>query len=216
MRLQCWVFLVFTIMLGNYNILLSLSFEAEPMNFTMNETNINGSNSVSSIINVKVFYFILPHWDTISISGDKKCTNSAIHCNWIHDGNVTALKEYYHDFILNSYDPNTITVAVYNIHSLWEKFRVRHPINCEWRTNFTLATSEESTSRFGDLFHSFFHNFDGNSTTNPDSSVQRIYAESYLGSNEEGIKPNLEFYDRAINFSALIKGASFVARYNNY
>ena len=66
--------------------------------------------------------------------------------------------------------------------SLWEKYHANYPINCDWQTTYTMATSEESDTRFHGIFDDSFPNFDGNSTTSPNSDVQRIYDDAYLRS----------------------------------
>ena len=97
---------------------------------------------------------------------------------------------------------NTVSLALYNIHSLWEKKREHYPPVCELRTNMTLAESEESRVRYGHLFDPSFKNFDGYSTTSPHAHVQRIYTEALMNATE--------FYPtRAYN--KMIKGASYVA-----
>ena len=80
-----------------------------------------------------------------------------------------------------SYNPIT-TVAVYNVHLLWQSHVSKIPLNCAWRTNLTMATSEEAHIRYHHLFDKTFPNFDGNSTNSPNSTVQRIYSTAYLKS----------------------------------
>jgi hypothetical protein len=97
---------------------------------------------------------------------------------------------------------NTYSVSLYNIHSLWERKKEHHPAICELRTNVTMAESEESKVRYGHLFGPSFKNFDGYSTTNPSSNLQRVYSEVFL--NESEMLPNKAF-------SKMVKGASYVA-----
>jgi hypothetical protein len=118
---------------------------------------------------------------------------------------------------------NGTTLALYNTHSLWEKFRVCYPINCDWQTDLTMATSEESHIRFKYQFDRMFQNFDGNSTTHPYSTIQRINNEATMKNGILGqslineiiaSRSNLRTEDKDIkkcNFSSQIKGASYVA-----
>jgi hypothetical protein len=102
-------------------------------------------------------------------------------------------------------DATVLTVGVYNIHSLWQSTRRHFPDTCNFRTNITLAESEESSVRFkNSLFDSSFKYFDGSSTTHPTSSIQRVYHHAHLN---QTIKINENF----VNFTSLIKGGSYVA-----
>ena len=98
---------------------------------------------------------------------------------------------------------NTISVGVYNIHSLWEKKRDHYPAVCELRTNISIAELEESAVRYGHLFTPSFKNFDAYSTVSPQAHIQRIYRESMMNQSD--------FVNPIKNFTSLIKGASYVA-----
>eukprot|EP00606_Chrysophyceae_sp_TOSAG23-5_P000733 GSChrysophyteH2.ASY1.ANO1.153.1 assembled CDS len=98
---------------------------------------------------------------------------------------------------------NSISVGLYNIHSLWEKKRDHYPSSCELRTNLSIAESEESSVRYGHLFTPSFKNFDGYSTISPHAHIQRVYRESMMSTTD--------FIEPVKNFSSLIKGASYVA-----
>ena len=98
---------------------------------------------------------------------------------------------------------NSISVGLYNIHSLWEKKRDHFPASCELRTNFSVAESEESSVRYGHLFNPSFKNFDGYSTISPSAHIPRVYRESMMNKTD--------FVEPVKNFSRLIKGASYVA-----
>lgn len=96
----------------------------------------------------------------------------------------------------------TYTVSLYNVHSLWERKKEHHPAICELRTNVTMVESEESKVRYGHLFGPSFKNFDGYSTTNPASHLQRVYSEVFLNESE--------FIENK-PFAKMVKGASYVA-----
>ena len=92
------------------------------------------------------------------------------------------------------------TVAVYNVHLLLQAHVSKIPLNCLWRTNLTMATSEEAHIRYHHLFDKTFPNFDGNSTNSPNSTVQRIYSTAYL--------PKSGFLE-GHNFTYLIKAGTY-------
>lgn len=97
-----------------------------------------------------------------------------------------------------------ITVSLYNIHTWGTLTRWPHkPATCVWPTDLTMAESEESFGRFKSLFQNSFPLFDGNSTTHPSSSVQRVYYAGKFKENAHLLHLN--------SFDSLIKGASFVA-----
>lgn len=80
--------------------------------------------------------------------------------------------------------------------------RDHKPPMCEFPTNLTMAESEESRQRYNGLFEPSFKHFDGTSTTQPTSSVQRVYKEAFL--------PESDFVPRR-PFKELIKAAAYVA-----
>jgi len=145
---------------------------------------------------------LIPHWGE-SKQGVQACGD--IRCEWAHSEHMKILND-----ALKRPQPNeptapwgeTVTLAVYNLHSWYERTRSHQPSHCELQAALTLAESEESRVRYGQLFDSSFQHFDGYSTTHPQSSVQRVYTEAFL--DPELLLPTL-------NFSSLIKGASYVA-----
>lgn len=106
-----------------------------------------------------------PNWGDLIKNGDQNCPN--IQCIWTQSGNLKDLKEKH-----SSISKNSITIALYHIHSLWSNLKSRTPLNCDWKTNYTFAASEESGVRYRDLF-SHFSNFDGYTTNHPNATVQR-------------------------------------------
>jgi hypothetical protein len=64
-----------------------------------------------------------------------------------------------------------------------------------------MAESEESFGRFGHVFEKSFPLFDGNSTTNPTSSVPRSYISSL----------NVSEFLPLVSSNQLIRGAAYVA-----
>ena len=154
-------------------------------------------------IAVRVYHYILRQWGD-SIMGIQNCSipcdwayaddiknlrekeqadlNDPLHSVWIHSNlhhhnHHNGLIQRYNNKTTGYYfnSSETITVAVYNIHSWWQKTRSYSPSNCELPTNFTLAESEESFVRYSHLFGPSFKNFDGFSTTSPTSHVQVVY-----------------------------------------
>lgn len=94
------------------------------------------------------------------------------------------------------------------------KQRVRYPPNCDWQTDLTMMTSEESGTRFHQVQTKSVQYFDGFSSTNPSSSVQRIYKQAYLEKSldtSNSINKLSQQGDKMNDFSSLIKGASYVA-----
>ena len=170
---------------------------------------------------VRVYHFLVNHWG-VSSDGLQDC-GPDLRCEWSYADHIARLKQYMasHQQAAQSSgsggnsssassassavaaNNGTITVAVYNIHSWWEKKREHRPAYCELRTNLSMVESEESRVRYNHLFEPSFKHFDGHSTTHPQSSVQRIYNEVRINASD--------FVDTYYNFSSLIKGASYVA-----
>lgn len=149
---------------------------------------------------VKVFHFLIPHWGQ-SHQGPVPCGN--IYCEWTVGDQVKRLADTLTSFTPKAmYGRPTLSVGVYNIHSLWERFRDAHPLDCELRTNLTLAESEESFVRYYQLLQAGMDNFDGFSSTHPKSAVQRIYKEALFQKDE--LLPRT-------NFSSLVPGGSYIA-----
>ena len=155
-------------------------------------------NSESTGPSVGVFYFMTSNWGDKMSDGDQKCPN--MRCEWSQSDNLHHLEDKYKFFVSGSSSPK-VTAAVYNIHSLWKKYAARVPLNCAWKTNITLATSEESTIRYHHLFNMTFPNFNGFSTNHPSSAIQRIHVGALL-------KPS-DFRENMHNFSYLIKAGSY-------
>lgn len=97
-----------------------------------------------------------------------------------------------------------ITISLYNIHTLYDLKQRHHPLCDKLPTALTVVESEESETSYKHMFEPSFKNFDGTSTTNPKSSIQRVYREAFLLSKKEVFLP-------LIPFSKLIKGGSFVS-----
>jgi hypothetical protein len=147
---------------------------------------------------VKVLHYILPHWGE-SRAGLQECGNIA--CDWTHSEHIKQLKDNLY-FTEPRDGIETLTLSLYNLHSLWERMRFTHPLHCELKKNLTMTETEESKVRYGYLFDQGFHNFDGYSSTSPDAAVQRVYVEAFL-QNSTFLTPR--------NFTTLIKAASYVA-----
>ncbi|KAJ1435609.1 hypothetical protein B484DRAFT_393483 [Ochromonadaceae sp. CCMP2298] len=179
-----WVFAVLLLCLGGSLVLLAGGEEASQVEYKHS---------------VKVFHYVLKHWGD-SHSGLFPCGDIA--CEWVFGDKIKTVRDllYFTDRKRDGVD--TVSVAMYNIHSLWEHHRGTHPNRCELRANLSMAETEESRVRYGPLFDSSFKHFDGYSSTSPKSSVQRVYVETFLDPAE---------MQTALNFSSLIKGASYVA-----
>ena len=148
---------------------------------------------------VKVYHFMIGHWGE-SRTGLQHCGNIA--CDWTHADQIGTLKDRFLESPKHAFGQPTTSLAVYNIHSWWERTRSCEADMCALNTNLTLAESEESKVRYGQLFDCSFKSFDGWSTTHNASSVQRVYIESNFSREE---------LHEARNFSSLIKAASYVA-----
>jgi len=165
---------------------------------------------------VQVYHFVVRHWVSSLHEGLQDC-GPHLECDWtwgehlhrlhLEHGNYAAHGSFSGDpapattakeVIVN----NSVSIGVYNIHSLWEKKREHGPLVCELRTNMSIVESEESRVRYGHLFNPSFKNFDGYSTTSPQANIQRLYKEALMNATE--------FFPMR-NFSSLIKGASYVA-----
>lgn len=94
------------------------------------------------------------------------------------------------------------TVSMYNIHTWGTLSKWPHPPDkVKLNTTFTLAESEESSSRFSKLFRTSFPHFDASSTTSPFSTIQRTYFSGLNASEFLPMKP----------FHSLIKGDFFIS-----
>lgn len=157
------------------------------------------SKSESVVPAVGVFFFLTPNWGEKITDGDQKCPN--IHCEWTQNDDMNYLAQKHKLFMSGTDSRAKVTVAVYNVHSLTNKHGSRIPLNCAWKTNITLATSEESFARYHHLFNMTFPNFNGYSTNHPNSAVQRIHWGAML-------RPS-DFGENMYNYSYLIKAASY-------
>ncbi len=100
-------------------------------------------------------------------------------------------------------DPLILTVGLYHIHT-WvtvSKAPQHKPDKVLLPTYYTMAESEESSSRFKVLFERSFKWYDGYSTTHPSSTVPRYYFRGW-NQSEFLLSPP---------FAGLIRGGSFVA-----
>ena len=160
---------------------------------------LQGGDSIYYNQSVKVFHYIIHHWGE-SRFGLQDCGN--IRCEWFHSSNTKHLRENFLHTNVSEHGMHTITVALYNIHYLWEKVRDTKPAACELNTELMMAESEETRIRYAQLFDQSFKNFDGYSTTHTSSHVPRVYIEAIL--NDTRFLP-------LRNFSSLVKGGSYVA-----
>ena len=172
---------------------------------------INSDNDTNASLsyNVKVFYYLHPDWGE-SISGIQMCANKNMSCDWEYSGNITQLVESFKNHILSeSTDSRSITVTMYNLHSLWHKLKKFYPLNCLLKTDLSLACSEESSKHpsHSILFAKSFPNFDGHSTTHPSSSFQKVYQEAFLN------QTILDYHtaNSMKSFSQLIKAGTYIA-----
>jgi hypothetical protein len=175
---------------------------------------------------VQVYHFAVRHWLTDNkavATGVQKCYNPNMHCEWTWAEHLNRLRVEHNNYLkrgsFDMSDPtpilplnenkhekisinNSVSLGLYNIHSLWEKKRDHYPAVCELKTNLNVAESEESSIRYSHLFNPSFKNFDGYSTISPKANIQRIYLQAMMNTSDMiNLKP----------FSKLIKGGSYVA-----
>ena len=114
--------------------------------------NILAFHKATSLIHVKVFQFTIYYWRE-GVIGEQQCGND-IKCDWVNNDNMKILSESYLNFTKeNLYSANdAVTIAVYNIHSWWERMKVHGPSLCDLPTDVNLAESEESRVRYHMLF----------------------------------------------------------------
>ena len=180
------------------------------------ETSSSSAAAVPVVDEVNVYHFIIPHWGFYHV-GEQNC-RANLKCTWLPSDNIGKLTQGVANhridvakreragaesaqFNVN----NSVSLSLYNIHSLWEKKREHHPPVCDLQTNMTMAESEESAIRYGHLFNPSFKNFDAYSTTSPKATVQRVYEEAFLNFSD----PDMVITPKP--YSTLIKGASYVA-----
>lgn len=165
---------------------------------------------------VKIFHLIdnalWGELDGSGLQGNFSCSSSLVkscevYSSDILDANdpqkkslITHLQHKLHTSVNEAKD--VITVSMYNIHT-WKTYS--NPPNAPdkrlFPTTFTLAESEESHHRFHKLFSTSFPYFDGNSTTNPSSSVPRTYFRGW----------NMSEFLPSPAVTTLINGSTFVA-----
>ena len=162
----------------------------------------NGTKLFKKNIRVKVFHYILAHWGD-SYSGDYSCDRH-VKCDWIVSDQLYHLKNAMNSMVEqhSSHSVPFLTVGLYNIHTLWEKYRDLKPQTCQLMPNLTMFETEESEVRFSWYFDNARQYFDGFSSTHPSSSVQRVYNAAFL--NETEFLP-------LKNFTSLVKAGAYIA-----
>jgi hypothetical protein len=149
---------------------------------------------------VKVFHMTVYHWGK-SHQGLEPC--GTIRCEWANSFHVKGLKEQLDSTDINAHESlKTTTISLYNIHYLWEKRRETRPPICELKTDLTMAETEESKVRYGQLFEGF-KNFDGHSATHLSADLPRIYEAAFLNKTDP-LMP-------MVLFSDMVKAGSYVA-----
>ncbi len=162
------------------------------------------STSYAASHSVKVYQYLTFRWGEL-VSGVQEC--GAVHCDWTVSDQMDVLSSKLKNFqqIQKSHEdlPPTTTVSLYNIHSWYDLTKNIKPDTCNLNTDFTLAESEESRTRYGSFFDQTFPYFDGFSTTNPAANIQRIYkiARNYT---IDDLKPT-------VSHKKLIKAGVYVA-----
>lgn len=151
-------------------------------------------------VRIKVLHYILPHWG-ISRTGDFSC-DKHVKCDWIVGEQLVNLRNHMQHSLESHHNIPLVSVALYNIHTLWEKYRNLKPQICQLSTNISMYETEESVARFSWYFDNANVNFDGYSSTHPNAQVQRVYAEAFLNASD--------FLPRR-NFSSLIKAGAYIA-----
>ena len=194
---ELFLFLFQLVWCATYNHVIGTDWQVEGERHIVTEIPQNYKN----FIRVKVLHFLLPIWGN-SKSDDFSCERH-VKCEWIvsdsipyfHSNSITDSNHHHHHHPV-------VTVGLYNIHSLWEKFRVLKPQVCKLPTNITMYETEESHVRYGWYYDNSQPHFDAYSSTHPNSDVQRVYQAAFL--NQTDFLP-------LKNFSSLIKGGSYVA-----
>lgn len=152
-----------------------------------------------------------PHYDEIVKSCEIISTNKdSTGMELIQD-----LSKKYHAYIKDSSNAVAgatttttttadVTLGLYSIHS-WNTSPYPHyPNKCLLPTMLNMAESEESSQRFHKLFTSSFPGYDGNSTTHPDSSVQRTYISSQSSSSSSSTTVPLVSYGDKLRAAAYV------------
>jgi hypothetical protein len=155
-------------------------------------------------VKVKVFHYLLGHWGPNWPTGDVTC-DKHIKCEWIVSDQLKHLQSAVeHSWSLHHMSHHSmITVGLYNIHSLWEKYRDLKPQVCSLSSvNLTMYETEESVVRFNWYFNNANPHFDGYSSTHPNATVQRVYLDAFL---------NETLFHPLKNFTSLIKGGAYIA-----
>ena len=177
---------------------------------------------------IKVYQFTINYWRE-GVEGLQRC-GPQMRCEWTYSDNLKVLRQRFYNASLQlrasraaaaaaaaaavaaapvSVVPDgkkrgrPVTLAVYNIHSWWERMKEHGPALCDLPTTLHLAESEESRVRYHGLFDPTLKLFDGYSTTHPASHVQRVYDGAFLNATQ--------FLEPMHNFSSLIKAGSYVA-----
>jgi hypothetical protein len=168
--------------------------------FQSQKASFSSSNETS----VRVFHYISSNWASDRlVDGYQICHD--VECYWVQSGSMNHLEVDFNKMTSTAgSSTSVITVALYNAHSLWNNHHTRFPLNCDWKTNFTMASSEESNIRYHHLFNNTFNNFDGYSTNHPGSTVQRIHRGAFLKTTD--LKTNI------YNHSSLVKAGSYIAK----
>ena len=165
------------------------------------------SVSVGSNSAVKVFHFILtPAWGAV-VSGDQRCRNN-LPCDWVYATDLDAYEKLYREHALTvATGVAPITVAMYNVHSLYH-YKLHKPQDNRVPADFRLATSEESSlhPKYSSMFPTTFPHFDGYTVFHPKSSFQRIILDAWM--NQTVVE---YFTSHLTPFHQLIKGGTFVA-----
>ena len=152
---------------------------------------------------VVVYHYV----DTVMghpVNGPQTCGNNKLQtCLWRSDNDLSKLRVWFDkDISSTTDDMTTTTVSVYNIHNWIGKGEIS-PDLCSLNTTLTLAESEESRKHRSRRTEKAFLSYDGYSTTENTSSLQRAYTD-IVDLNPTQLLP-------AQPFSTLIKGASFTA-----
>ena len=160
---------------------------------------------------VNVLQFTINYWRQ-GVEGIQSC-GPHMKCEWTYSDNLQTLRQKFHNVTSQIRASRAhsggkkrgrpLTLAVYNIHSWWERMKEHGPDLCSLPTTLNLAESEESRVRYHMLFDPTFKHFDGFSTTHPTSHIQRVYDGAFINASQ--------FIGPLHNFSYLIKAASYVA-----
>jgi hypothetical protein len=163
---------------------------------------------------VEVYYFMIEYWGETR-SGAYSC-DPELDCQFVVGDDERLLDAFWNASHLNggksnqhpiTFPVSTATIALYNVHSLWEKLKSVHPHEyCALPTEWAMVETAEAQSRYQGMVTRSFRHFDGNISKHTSSTVRMVDKNANLQAADLlPLRP----------FANLVKGASYVARYGH-